>query len=212
MGHQAILIPRLLLISEIAHRGRDAFLRATRAALVGGVDAVLLREPGLDDGALLAAAAELRALTREHGARLLVHSRLDLLEAVDADGVHLAARDLRLLAEVRRWLDGAPDGRRRSLSASCHDADELARATRGGADFALLSPVFPTASHPGAATLGAKGFLRLARRVPIPVLALGGVTPANRAQLAGFGVATIRGVLDAPDPCDAARAMRDSGA
>ena len=69
--------------------------------------------------------------------------------------------------------------------ATAHDAAELNAAARAGADGVFLSPVFPTASHPAAPTLGREAFLRLANRSDIPVIALGGMT-AKRARELGW--------------------------
>jgi thiamine monophosphate synthase len=68
--------------------------------------------------------------------------------------------------------------------------------------------VFPTSSHPDAAQLGVAQFRRLADAAPLPVLALGGITVANRALLAGFGVAVIGALLDAADAEAAAESLR----
>ena len=59
--------------------------------------------------------------------------------------------------------------------ATAHDGAEVAGAVRAGADGIFLSPVFPTASHPGAAHLGVHGFHVLAQQSPVPVIALGGM-------------------------------------
>jgi thiamine-phosphate diphosphorylase len=178
-------------------------LAAIEAGLAGGVDAVLLREKQLDSGKLLALAAELRAITRTHAARLLIHTQADIARAVEADGVHVASDAIRELPAMRRWLAGDT----MSLSASCHSAEQLAKAHTAGADFALLSPVFPTASHSGAPHLGVERFRQLADTIPLPVVALGGIDTANRHELAAYPVAVIRAILDAADPSAAATAL-----
>lgn len=79
---------------------------------------------------------------------------------------------------------------------SCHNAAELAHAAAIGADFALLSPVLPTLTHPGAATLGWDAFATLAAASPIPVYGLGGLgrDDVALAQSHGaHGVALLRG-------------------
>jgi len=211
VGHQTLLTPpRLLLITDCAGLDADALLSRARAALSGGVDAILLRAPGLDKAHVLALAASLRSCTREAHARLLIHSHADIARAVAADGVHVASRHIPQLPAMRRWL--AEDGRGMSFSASCHNAAELATACACGADFALLSPVFPTRSHPEATPLGVAGFRRLASQAALPVVALGGIRPDNRHLLCGFGVAVIRAVLHADDPAAAARQLCASAA
>jgi len=97
-----------------------------------------------------------------------------------------------------------------TVSASCHNAGELDRAIHSGANFALLSPVFPTASHPEEPPLEVTRFVQLAKGVSLPVVALGGITPENRAELSGYGVAVISAILDADDPKLAARQLHES--
>jgi thiamine-phosphate pyrophosphorylase len=67
--------------------------------------------------------------------------------------------------------------------ATAHSMRELAAATRKGADAVLLSPAFPTRSHPGGATLGPVRFRLLAARSPVPVIALGGMNPRTARRL-----------------------------
>ncbi|MBT8427576.1 MAG: thiamine phosphate synthase [Erythrobacter sp.] len=67
--------------------------------------------------------------------------------------------------------------------ATAHDGDEIEHALAAGADGIFLSPVFPTASHPGAATLGVHGFHVLAQQSPLPVIALGGMTAERAVEL-----------------------------
>jgi len=201
---QHALCPSLLLITDHTRYPGEAFFASVEDALKGGVDAVLVREKQMDSARLLAFCARLRSLTRVHDARLLVHTQADVALAVGADGVHLASPDIGELSSMRRWLKDAQI----SLSASCHDADELQAACDGGADFALLSPVFATRSHPGAAHLGVAAFRVLAEHAALPVVALGGIVPANRGQLAGHPVAVISALLGAEDVEQAARGLR----
>jgi len=82
------------------------------------------------------------------------------------------------------------------VSASCHDRHELDRAAELDLDFALLSPVLPTLSHPGAPALGWEGFARLAKNLPIAVYALGGVSRADLDEAwrhGAHGIAMLRG-------------------
>ena len=83
-------------------------------------------------------------------------------------------------------------GAGRLVTASAHDPAELVRAARAGVDAVFLSPVFATASHPGATGLGPSRWGAMARRLKLPVLALGGITAATGRRLppgcAGAGV------------------------
>ena len=124
---------------------------------------------------------------------LLVADDLDLAVALGV-GLHLPERALATVAaRVRLWHRG----RGRLLTAAVHSAGAMEKARRAGADALLLSPVFATLSHPEAVPMGALRFRLLVRRSPLPVLALGGVTPATLARLrqsGAAGVATVGGL------------------
>jgi 8-oxo-dGTP diphosphatase len=85
----------------------------------------------------------------------------------------------------------------RWLGVSCHDAAELLHAVRIGADFATLSPIFPTPDHEHAQALGWERFADLVAHAPMPVYALGGMEgeDIDAAWMAGAqGIAAIRGL------------------
>ena len=83
--------------------------------------------------------------------------------------------------------DGRRGGKRLLHSRPVHDRREMVEAAHSGADLILLSPLFPTRSHPGSSILGRAGFAALAQLAPMPVIALGGVRAAHRGMLAGIG-------------------------
>lgn len=185
-------LPDCYAISAAALIGPTAFLAALDARLAdGSVRLLQWREPDLPADQCVRLFAEVRARAREHGARLLVSSRhVHLLE--QADGLHLTAADL----QGARERPGAD-----WVAASCHDAADIARASELGLDFAVLGPVLPTASHPGAATLGWAGFAATAGATGIPVYALGGMQPgllAAARQHGAQGVALLRGAWAEP--------------
>jgi thiamine-phosphate pyrophosphorylase len=79
-------------------------------------------------------------------------------------------------------------------SASVHNLREVRRAEAGGACLLFVSPVFPTQSHPGGATLGPRRFAQLADQARRPVIALGGVTPKRAPKLLRLGAHGWAGV------------------
>jgi 8-oxo-dGTP diphosphatase len=154
----AIRLPDTYVVTPPEPEGLDGFAASLKAVLRRGHRLVQLRLPGCGRPVVEDYARVALAFCGEVGARLLIHRDWELAEAVAADGVHLTAAQVRSLLE--RPL---PAGR--LVAASCHDAGELARAESLGADFAVLSPVLPTASHPGArAAAGSRG----TRRTPAP--------------------------------------------
>lgn len=96
-------------------------------------------------------------------------------------------------AQARRWGADGSYGPAGTL-ATVHDLRELAMANRSQAAAVLLSPVFPTRSHPGAATLGPLRFRLLAARSLVPVVALGGMTPVTASRLGWPRWAAIDGL------------------
>lgn len=166
-------------------------LRLDRLA-ASGIAMVQLRAKGLNPLDFAALVDHAVPLCQRLGIRLLLNAAPELARNSGADGVHLTAA--RLLALDARPLD-APFW----VAASCHKADELRHAERIGVDFAVLSPVRPTASHPGTAPLGWEAFAGLVDRVALPVYALGGLLPADVGEAkhrGAQGVAGIRGFLE----------------
>lgn len=184
---KALSLPPVLGISHAEALGVDSFLARLDVALADGLRLIQVRDKTLPDDERLHLAREVMRRARPHGARVLVNGPLDLARAAGADGIHLDAS-----AAAR--LTVRPDCE--WVGVSCHDAGELAQAAALGADFSLLSPVLPTLTHPGAATLGWEAFSALAAASPIPVYGLGGLgrDDVALAQSHGaHGVALLRG-------------------
>ena len=175
-------LPPLILVTDEA-RMADPVAAARR--LPRG-SAVLLRHYGAPHRAALA--ADLAALCRNRGLLLLIGADSGLAEGVGADGLHLPERHLRRPPPWPRWG--------RLLTAAAHSPSSLQRAAEIGADAALLSPVFPTASHPDGPALGARRFTEWVGRANLPVYALGAVTAATAPRLVhsgAVGLAAVRG-------------------
>jgi len=158
------------------------------AALPPG-SAVVLRH--YDAPGRAALATMLQRLCAARRLRLLVANDWRLAAAVGAAGVHLA----------EGLLPRAPVSRLRArgwlVTAAAHGVPALWRAARAGASAALLSPVFATASHPGARSLGALRFAATVQQAPLPVYALGGIDAGNVRALqesGAVGVAAIAGL------------------
>jgi len=195
--------PSLTLITDSSRYPDDLLFSVMEKALKHGLDAILIREKELSSAKFLALASRVRALTSAYGAALYIHTQVDIAAAVDADGVHLASGDISNITAVRSWLNDPA----KTVSVSCHNLQEIKLAEKFSADFLFLSPVFPTASHPGAEHLGVKTFIDMASQSAVPVIALGGVDCDNRSQLQGYGVAVISSLLAAADPSLAAKQL-----
>lgn len=148
----------------------------------------LLRWPGLSDHAYRDALRYWLAAGSDKGRPLLVHNRIDLAALDQVSGVHLSA-------SMAAQFNERPLPSTRWLSVACHNSREIEQARRIDADFVLLAPVRRTATHPAAAALGWPEFRRLVHATDRPVLALGGIRPADlesARQAGAFGVAGIR--------------------
>jgi len=189
---KALTLPPVLGITHAESLGIDSFLARLDIALHNGLRLIQLRDKTLPQDARLHLARETVRRAHRFGARVLVNGGFELARAAGADGVHLDA-------SAAAQLNARPDYAKSDsflVGVSCHDAAELAHAAAIGADFALLSPVLPTLTHPGAATLGWDAFSALAAASPIPVYGLGGLgrDDVGLAQSHGaHGVALLRG-------------------
>jgi len=188
----ALRLPeRYLITPPLAMDQGDAVLAGIRNALESGIRLVQLRLPAWTRDRLASIARTARDYCRAAGARLLLHADWQLATVLGLDGVHLPAR-------VAATLERRPMPAGKWVAVSCHRADELAHAERIGADFATLSPVRETTSHPAAAVLGWQRFSALASEFALPIYALGGLDAGDieAARAAGGqGVAAIRGPL-----------------
>jgi 8-oxo-dGTP diphosphatase len=188
---QALRLPVIYAMTpaDVMPENADKWLVRVNAAIENGVRLIQLRLPAWSAMQVRALAARLQSHAVEHGACLLLNGDIDgALDLGLGIGVHLTSTQL-------MDLDARPLPWEQTVGTSCHNASQLSHAVSIGADFATLSPVEATASHPGASPLGWPQFRSLAESAALPVYALGGVTPAKLDQArenSAHGVAGIR--------------------
>jgi thiamine-phosphate pyrophosphorylase len=176
-------------------------LAVTEAALRGGVKWLQYRNKSAD-GVLRAQQAQaLRALTRKHGAGLVINDDVELAVAVGADGVHVGRDD----ADPREALQ-----RQLMVGVSCYDRIDLAqRAWRDGAHYVAFGSMFASPTKP-AAVRAPLTLLTRARAEGMHVAAIGGIDATNIRAVAAHGAhaaALITAIYDAPDAEAAAREL-----
>jgi thiamine-phosphate pyrophosphorylase len=177
-------LPPLILLTDDQ---RDAdYVEAVRALPAGSAVIVRHRDPEKRERL----AVTLCDVARPIGVRCLIAGDLIRAERLDADGIHASEADLPCIKQWRtrhrRWL----------ITGAVHNPQAASQAE--GADAFLLSPVFPTRSHPGTLSLGVEAFDAMASRIPAPVYPLGGITADNVKQLTATraaGIALIGGWL-----------------
>jgi thiamine-phosphate pyrophosphorylase len=197
---------QLHLVTE-PRRGAEELVRSIQQAVDGGVDWVQLRDKSASAASLFAQARQIASLAHANNARLAINDRLDVALAAHADGVHLAGQSLPV-AEVRTVASG-----RLTIGRSVHSLDEAVQAADAGADYVTFGHVFPTSTHPGLPPRGLEELATIVNSVNVPVLAIGGITVGNLddvLQTGCAGVAVISAILSDPDPCRAARQMREA--
>jgi len=180
-------LPNVYGISNVSQYGIQNFLKRLQAKLDEGLALLQIRESGLSEIEVLLLAEQAVKLCHPYNARVLLNGYLERIEDLGVDGVHLSMKAARQLTV--RPLTGQG-----LVAVSCHDKQEMDVARRLDADFVVLSPVLPTNSHPGAATLGWDTFAEITRSVPVPVYALGGMKQEHIVQvqkLGGLGVAML---------------------
>jgi thiamine-phosphate pyrophosphorylase len=185
-------------------RGRDP-LAVAEQILRGGCAVLQLRAKQLAGAELEALARGLGALCLARGVPLVVNDRPEVAVRAGADGVHLGQRDLPI--EEARALCGE----HMAIGVSTHDLSQARDAERRGADLIGFGRVFATASKLDPdPVVGVHGLRDACAAVKIPVVAIGGLTLENAAEVARAGAAmgaAIAALCGADDPCEAARRL-----
>ena len=192
--------PCLCLVTDRKRTKSGDAAAIVAASLDGGVGMVQLREKDMPPFELLRLARRLRLVTRGR-ALLVVNDRVDVAMLAGADGVQLGETALDV-ADVRKLV--GPD---MLIGRSVHSEVGAVDAECQGADFLVLGTVFETASHPDGRVGGLDLVREVTEAVGIPVLGIGGITPANAASVmeaGASGAAVITAITMSDDPRTAA--------
>ena len=189
----ALPTPTLLVITDRTLARRPLPDLAT-AAFEAGLRWLMVREKDLDEAALDALVGDMVTRARPFGAMVSVNGNAAVAARRGAGGVHLPQGHG--VTEARRIA-----GEEALIGVSAHNQAEARKAADDGADYVTLSPVFTPTSKPGhGPTLGVGELNRIAEVLPIPVIALGGITVDNAVTCEAAGVAVLGGVMGADDP------------
>ncbi|MGD9161847.1 MAG: thiamine phosphate synthase [Desulfobacteraceae bacterium] len=199
-------IGRFHLITETFLQDRYSHVELTAMALAGGADTIQFRSKSGSTREMIDSAMQMKALCKEAGVPLIINDRVDIALAVDADGVHLGQDDFPI--PLARKLLG-PDA---IIGGSAGDMEEAQKCLADGTDYIGSGPVYGTGSKPDAGpATGVENIRKIAGRIPLPVIAIGGVTAPDINELldaGAFGVAVISAVCLDDDPEAAARRFR----
>ena len=192
-------LPNLYLISDRNQVHENwTFIEVIEVLLRAGVKMVQLREKDLTAAELFPLAQKMRALTTRYNSLLIINDRIDIAQAVNADGVHLGHHSLSV-ETTRKIL-----GKKYLIGASTHSKEEIAIAQQQGADFATYGPIYSTPSKAGMGEPVGLGSLQaICQNYRLPIYALGGIKSENCRQTmatGAFGVALISALIKAEDP------------
>ncbi len=178
-------------------------MQVVRRALAGGVTTVQLREKDLDSRNMYFLASELRNMTNDYGANLIINDRVDIALAVGADGVHMGKNSMPIM-DARRLL-----GRDRLIGFSAHNMQEAVGAEENGVNYITLSPIYQS---PGKGRpIGPAAVATMKECLKIPVIALGGINEDNVDDVLGNkadGVAVVSAIMASDDPRAASERLR----
>lgn len=183
---------------------RGDWLDVCHRVLAGGAEVLQLREKDLPDCELLARARTMREITRAHNALLIINDRPDIARLADADGVHVGALDLPVVA-VRQIA-----GPTMLVGKSTHSVDDARAAIAEAPDYIAVGPMFRSPTKPDVPVQGPSLLAEVAVLTDLPIVAIGGVTAQNMDRLRAprhFAVAVSSAVIGAADPEAAVRGL-----
>lgn len=202
----------LCMVTDRTWGRPEDYFATIEAAIDGGATMVQLREklPGgaaaVPDRRFYEEGLVLRDLCRRRGVLFVVDDRLDLAMALDADGLHVGQTDLPVAVARRLWP--APG---KIFGVSAVTFEDALRAREDGADYLGTGAAFATATKPEAEASGPEEIERMAKASGLPVIAIGGIGPAQvpPVMAAGCaGIAVVSAVWKSPDPRAAAAELK----
>lgn len=171
-------------------------VQAVEQAILGGVSIVQLREKNLNSKAFFEQALSIKKICQAHHVPLLINDRVDIAQAINADGVHIGQEDLP--ADVVRELIGKD----KILGVTAKTVAQAQLAEQQGADYLGVGAMFGTTTKADAKAITFDTLKEITQAVQIPVVAIGGITADNVAQLENTGiqgVAVVSGILGQKD-------------
>jgi len=188
-------MPGLYAIIDTESLKGRRHLEVASQIIRGGARTIQLRDKLLSKKELLSIAQQLKELCAEHNVLFILNDYLDIALAADADGLHVkAARKLLPIDKI--------------LGCSTTTVDQAVTAESEGADYIAVGSIYPTTSKTTARVIGLDGLRQIRQAVSLPLVAIGGITQDNAAEVIAAGassVAVISAILQAESPEEAAR-------
>ncbi|QXM07364.1 thiamine phosphate synthase [Crassaminicella indica] len=191
----------IYLVTDDAKMDFDTLYHKVEMALDGGVKLLQLREKKSSSREFYNNALKMKYLCKKYDIPLIINDRVDIAQAVDADGVHLGQSDLPLTV-ARKIL-----GPEKIIGISARTVEDAMLAEKNNADYLGVGAVFPTSTKNDAKVISEKVFHDIQAKVSIPIVTIGGITLNNASTLINRGVnciAVVSAILNQDNPKEAA--------
>jgi thiamine-phosphate pyrophosphorylase len=197
---------RLHVLTDTCLQTHFSHLELAELAIAGGADTIQFRQKDGATREMIRVAEQMQALCKRAGVTFIINDRVDVAIASHADGVHLGQDDFPIPL-ARKLL-----GEEAIIGGSAGSVEEARRCLQEGADYVGFGPVYPTTSKEDAGPAAGLGLLKqVVEAIPLPVIAIGGITADNTPPVikAGVhGIAVISAVCCQNDPTEAALCLR----
>ena len=198
-------IGKFHVITDTVLQSRFSLIELAELAIRGGADTIQFRQKAGSTRDMIAHSRRIKHLCAEAGVSFIVNDRLDVAIAAEADGVHLGQDDFPLPLARRLF------GKDKIIGGSAAILEEAKKCYEEGADYVGYGPIFPTSSKEDAGPVsGLKQLKEVVETIPVPVIAIGGITPENTQDVleaGAAGIAVISAVCCALDPEEAAQQL-----
>ncbi|QTA85278.1 thiamine phosphate synthase [Desulfonema magnum] len=178
-----------------------------QAAVRGGVTCVQLREKNCSPREFIEQAILIQKFLKEHHIPLIINDRVDVAQAVKADGVHLGQSDMPLEMAKAILKDSM------IIGISAQSVQHAVEAEKKGADYIGVGTIYPTLTKDDTSSpLGTEGLREIRKNVKIPIVAIGGLNKENSGdviQNGADGIAVVSAIVSADDPEQTARELRE---
>ena len=184
-----------LVTDEKACLGKD-FYGCIEEAIKGGVKIVQLREKNISTKDFYEKALKVKEICKNYGVLFIINDRLDIVQAVGADGVHLGQSDMPI-EKAREILKD-----KFLIGATARNVEEAKRAELSGADYIGSGAIFGTNTKDNAKKLEMEELKKIVTSVKIPVFAIGGINIDNVSNLKNIGlqgICAVSGILSEKD-------------
>ncbi|MBR5270154.1 MAG: thiamine phosphate synthase [Anaerotignum sp.] len=172
----------LYAVTDRAWTGKQTLMEQVEDALKGGATCVQLREKELDEEIFLQEAVEMKALCEKYQVPFFINDNVEIAVKCKADGIHVGQEDM-AAAKVRQQV-----GDEMMIGVSVHSVGEALEAVKNGADCLGVGAMFSTSTKSDADVLPKEVLKDICAAVDIPVVAIGGISKENMAELKGTGV------------------------